>query len=77
MEGDLVTIYVPTTPNPTGGYMIFVPRSEVVELDMTVEDAWKMIISVGIVTPPDRLQRLARPKQTDGGVPLEKIEERA
>ena len=76
VEGDLVTIYVPTTPNPTGGYMIFVPRAEVIELDMTVEDAWKMIISVGIVTPPERVQRLARPKQADGSVPLEKVEER-
>ncbi len=77
METDLVTIYVPTTPNPTGGYMIFVPRSEIVELDMSVEDAWKMIISVGIVTPPDKLARLTRTQQTDGGVALEKVEKRA
>jgi uncharacterized membrane protein len=77
MDNDLVTIYVPTTPNPTGGYMIFVPRAEVVELNMSVEDAWKMIISVGIVTPPDRPARLPRAEQADSSVALEKVEKRA
>lgn len=47
---DLLTIYVPTTPNPTGGYLLFVPRQEVKLLDMTVEDAAKLVISFGLVT---------------------------
>jgi uncharacterized membrane protein len=51
---DPVSVYVPTTPNPTSGYLVFVPRSEVVPLSMTVEEAIKMVISTGIVTPPDR-----------------------
>ncbi len=51
---DTVGVYVPTTPNPTSGYLVFVPRSEVILLSMTVEEAIKMVISTGIVTPPDR-----------------------
>lgn len=51
---DPVSVYVPTTPNPTSGYLVFVPRSEVIVLAMTVEEAIKMVISGGIVTPPDR-----------------------
>lgn len=51
---DPVSVYVPTTPNPTSGYLVFVPRSDVVPLAMTVEEAIKMVISTGIVTPPDR-----------------------
>lgn len=49
-EGELVTVYVPTTPNPTGGYLLFVRRSEVVVLDMSVEDAAKFVISFGLVS---------------------------
>ena len=51
---DAVSVYVPTTPNPTSGYLVFVPRRELVVLSMTVEEAIKMVISGGIVTPPDR-----------------------
>jgi uncharacterized membrane protein len=51
---DPVSVYVPTTPNPTSGYLVFVPRSDVIVLSMTVEEAIKMVISGGIVTPPDR-----------------------
>jgi uncharacterized membrane protein len=51
---DPVSVYVPTTPNPTSGYLVFVPRSDIVPLAMTVEEAIKMVISTGIVTPPDR-----------------------
>jgi uncharacterized membrane protein len=56
---DPVSVYVPTTPNPTSGYLVFVPRSEVVVLSMTVEEAIKMVISTGIVTPPDRRPAVA------------------
>lgn len=51
---DPISVYVPTTPNPTSGFLVFVPRSDVVALAMTVEEAIKMVISTGIVTPPDR-----------------------
>ena len=46
-----VSVYVPTTPNPTGGYFIIVPKSRVRELDMTVDDALKYVISMGVVAP--------------------------
>jgi uncharacterized membrane protein len=48
----LVSVFVPTTPNPTGGYIIFVPRHELVELEMSAGDAMKLIISGGSVIPP-------------------------
>jgi len=60
LQGDYVSIYVPTTPNPTGGYFVMVPRSAVVELDMTVDEALKYIISMGVVNPGAR-RRVARP----------------
>ena len=49
-----VNVFVPTTPNPTSGYLLFVPRKDVIELQMTVEEGIKMIVSGGIVTPTDR-----------------------
>jgi uncharacterized membrane protein len=51
VPADCVSVYVPTTPNPTGGYFVIVPRSKVVELDMTVDQALKYIISMGVVPP--------------------------
>ena len=48
---DCVSVYVPTTPNPTGGYFIIVRRADVVELDMSVDQALKYIISMGVVPP--------------------------
>lgn len=53
---EVVNVYVPTTPNPTGGYFIMVPRHDVVELDMSVDEGLKMIISMGAVVPPERVQ---------------------
>lgn len=53
IKEDVLNIYVPTTPNPTSGFLLFVPREDVVMLDMSVEDAFKLIVSTGIVTPPD------------------------
>ena len=47
----MVSIYVPTTPNPTSGFLIFVEKKDIIPLDMRVDDAWKIIISTGIVTP--------------------------
>lgn len=51
---DLVTVFVPTTPNPTSGFIIMVPRAEVQELEMSVDDALKLIISLGVVKPGAR-----------------------
>lgn len=48
---DLVSVFLPTTPNPTSGYLLFVPRSDIQFLDMSVEDAAKMVISAGLVVP--------------------------
>ncbi len=48
---DHLAVYVPTTPNPTGGYFVLVPRNDVIELDMTVDQALKYIISMGVVAP--------------------------
>jgi uncharacterized membrane protein len=52
-EEEVVNVFVPTTPNPTSGFLLFVPRSEIVVLSMTVEEGIKMVISGGIVSPPD------------------------
>ena len=48
---EVVTVFLPTTPNPTSGFMLFVPRKDTVELDMAVDDALKLIISLGVVVP--------------------------
>ncbi len=53
-EDEVVNVFLPTTPNPTSGYLLFVPRKDLVHLSMTVEEGIKMVISGGIVTPPDR-----------------------
>jgi uncharacterized membrane protein len=51
LQGDYVSVYVPTTPNPTGGYFVVVARKDVIELDMSVDEALKYIISMGVVPP--------------------------
>lgn len=69
LPGDYVSVYVPTTPNPTGGYFVMLPRSATIELDMTVDEALKYIISMGVVAPTAsrkadlvRLRQDARPR---------------
>lgn len=54
LPADCVSVYVPTTPNPTGGYFVIVARSQVIELDMTVDQALKYIISMGVVPPMEK-----------------------
>ena len=56
----LLSIFVPTTPNPTSGFLLFLPESEVVPLEMSVEDAAKLVISAGLVYPPSQLAEEAR-----------------
>ena len=58
-ESDVVCVFVPTTPNPTSGFILMVPKSEIIELDMSVDDALKMIISLGVVVPEWRARQLA------------------
>ncbi|MDC0032955.1 DUF502 domain-containing protein [Alphaproteobacteria bacterium] len=53
-EDEIVNVFLPTTPNPTSGYLLFIPKRELVVLSMTVEEGIKMVVSGGIVTPPDR-----------------------
>ncbi|TQK04893.1 DUF502 domain-containing protein [Herbaspirillum sp. SJZ107] len=53
LVGDYVSVYVPTTPNPTSGFFLMLERSRVVELDMSVDAALKYIVSMGVVAPPD------------------------
>ncbi len=64
---DMVSVFLPTTPNPTSGFLLFVPRKDVIILDMSVEDSAKLIISAGLVypngqessQPPDQVQDAA------------------
>lgn len=51
LHGDYVSIYVPTTPNPTGGYFVMLPRADVIELEMSVDTALRYIISMGVAMP--------------------------
>jgi len=52
LPGDYLSVYVPTTPNPTGGYFVMLERKNVIELDMSVDEALKYIISMGVAAPP-------------------------
>jgi uncharacterized membrane protein len=54
LAGDYLSVYVPTTPNPTGGYFVLVARKDVIELQMSVDEALKYIISMGVVPPAHR-----------------------
>ena len=54
LDGEYVSVYVPTTPNPTSGFFLMLPRAEVIELEMSVDTALKYVISMGVVAPPLR-----------------------
>ena len=51
LEGDFLSVYVPTTPNPTGGYFVMLPRADCIELQMGVDEALKYVVSMGVVVP--------------------------
>ncbi len=51
IDSDVLSVFVPTTPNPTSGYLIFVPKKDAIILDMTIEQALKLIISAGAISP--------------------------
>jgi uncharacterized membrane protein len=54
LAGDYLSVYVPTTPNPTSGFFLMLPRSDVIALAMSVDEALKYVISMGVVAPPTR-----------------------
>lgn len=53
VDEPIITVFLPTTPNPTSGFLLFLPASDVIELDMSVEDAAKLVISAGLVYPDE------------------------
>ncbi len=55
---DLVAIFIPTTPNPTSGFIIMIAHDDIIELDMSIEEGFKLIISVGVITPDKIADRL-------------------
>ena len=60
--GDYIGVFLPCTPNPTTGFFFYLPRRDVLELPMSVEDAAKLVMSAGVIQPTDmqgRLQTLA------------------
>lgn len=66
-EDDLINIFVPTTPNPTSGFLLFVPKKDIIPLHMTVDQGLKMVISAGIVTPSsaEGFDELYKEQKTD------------
>jgi uncharacterized membrane protein len=52
LQGEFVSVYVPTTPNPTSGFFLMMPRADVIDLAMSVDEALKYVISMGVVAPP-------------------------
>ncbi|WP_319633607.1 DUF502 domain-containing protein [Pelagibius marinus] len=66
---DTVNVFLPTTPNPTSGFLLFLPRKETQILSMTVEEGLKMVVSGGIVTPPDPKSPAGEAALQEGAVP--------
>ena len=62
---EMVSVFLPTTPNPTSGFLLFVPKKDIIPLDMTIEDAAKLVISAGLVVPPTKSEREAVARNTD------------
>ena len=56
--GEVMSVFIPTTPNPTSGFIIMVPKDDVIELNMAVEDGLKMIISLGVAVPAWQKEQL-------------------
>lgn len=71
---EVTNIFLPTTPNPTSGFLLFVPRKELIPLSMSVEEAIKMVISGGIVTPPDRRPEEERAKPVISAATYEEVD---
>ena len=60
---ELFSIFLPTTPNPTSGFLLFLPEKDIIFLDMTVEDAAKLVISAGLVTPKNIIDSTQKKKK--------------
>ena len=73
MPGHMVSVFVPTTPNPTSGFLLMVPQKDMIELEMSVDDALKMIISLGVIVPPSPEPK--DPSETAGGDAIPKLAE--
>jgi uncharacterized membrane protein len=63
LKGEYISVYVPTTPNPTSGFFLMMPKSDVIELDMSVDAALKYIISMGVVAPANGKKHSGQPQQ--------------
>ena len=64
-EDEMISLFLPTTPNPTSGFLLFLPARDVKLLDMTVEEAAKLVISAGLVSPPTKAEKLAAERSAD------------
>ena len=65
-EQDFITIFLPTTPNPTSGLFLMLPRGEAIPSDLSIEDAMKMVISGGAVVPPGHRHAAGGPEGAHG-----------
>lgn len=62
-DAEVLSVFVPTTPNPTSGFLLYFSRADVIELEMSIEDAAKLVISAGLVYPPERAEAERIPKE--------------
>lgn len=69
LQGDYVSVYVPTTPNPTSGFFLMLRREDTIELNMSVDEALKYIVSMGVVAPPLRAAGQPTPPANTSGTP--------
>jgi uncharacterized membrane protein len=81
-DEEMVNVFLPTTPNPTSGFLLFVPKSDLIPLDMSIEDGIKMVISGGIVGPAaddddEAREQSTRPQVADRSRALEQLEQKA
>jgi len=65
----MINCFVPTTPNPTSGFYLLVPEAEIIEVSLTVEEAFKLVMSAGLVSPESAAERAAREAAERGGPP--------
>jgi uncharacterized membrane protein len=71
-NGELLTVFMPNAPNPTTGFVMFMPAKDVIVLDMAIDDAAKLVISAGLVAPPqDKLKELADAAKRKKSLPEE------
>lgn len=69
LNQDMVSVFLPTTPNPTSGFLLFVPKRDVIEMNMSIEEALKLVISGGVIAPenvsPSELKAINEPERID------------